>query len=166
MVAYKLLPSLRYRLELQALVPFLAQNQVALAGVQEMTGEQSRHFRKRVTLWWQRQLYGDASFSEIAFERLLDLCEARNIRVYFVPTPISEKNHDRQAERGERDALNRRLAAFASRHPGFRFLKEPAVYPEKDFSDGEHFQQQCIGAAAAEHLERIKQLIHDDTGGI
>jgi hypothetical protein len=164
MIAYKLLPSFRYRMDLQLELPFLDVTKVYLdlqnadraqGGVGKPAGAFSRA--------WQRLVLGpEASISSVSFERMLALCQARGIRVYLVPTPMRESEFRRRSRGVGRSEINARLAALQQRYPCLRYLPDPRVYPDAMFPDTSHFAPELVPLRAKEHLDVIKEMMARD----
>lgn len=163
MIFYKLLPSYRYRMELQEELPFLDVRRVHLdlqnaarnrTGLGKPEGAWSRG--------WAQWLRDGQSISSVALERMLALCQARGIRVYLVPTPMREREAHNRAMRLGRSEINARLAQLKERYPVLHYLPEARVYPDAMFPDTSHFAPEWVPARAREYLDLLKEwMAHD-----
>ncbi|HMP77170.1 MAG TPA: hypothetical protein PKE12_12815 [Kiritimatiellia bacterium] len=165
MVAYKLLPSYRYRMELQEELPFLE--------VMKVMGDLQNAARARTGLgvresvWtrhWQDYTRDGQSISSVALERMLALCQARGIHVYLIPTPMREREATRRDRRGGRTEINQRLAALADRYDVLHYLPDQPVFPNDMFPDTAHFAPHLVPIRAREYLDLLKEWMTDDAG--
>ena len=163
MIAYKLLPSFRYRMDLQQEIPFLDVTRVHLdlqnaQRAQTGIGKPTSAFART----WQRWLHGDQSLSAVAFERLLALCQARGIQVYLVPVPMPRKEFERREKKLGRTEINARLAALQARYPVLHYQPAARPYPDEWFPDNTHFAPDYVPAISREYLSFLKEWMADD----
>ena len=165
MVSFKLLPSYRYRMEIQELLPFLNAERVHLdmqnalrnrAGIGKPEGAWDR--------WWSQWHRDGVSLSTVALERLLALCQERGIQVYLVPTPLREREARRRNQRLGRSEINAQLAELQQRYPVLHYLPEAWVFPNDMFPDAAHFAIPLIPDRSREYLDLLKEWMADEAG--
>lgn len=159
MVAYKALPTFRYRLHLQNRIPFLASDTVYLGMRPEELERSAAGEREGAwyRLWQRLTRRPGQSASALSLERMLRLCEVRGIALYLVPTPIRQSEADRRNARGGRGEINARLAALRAAYPCLHVLPEPRVYPDDWFRDGVHFKPPFVRDRALEYHALLQE---------
>ncbi|HMP77168.1 MAG TPA: hypothetical protein PKE12_12805 [Kiritimatiellia bacterium] len=163
MLAYKLLPSYRYRMELQQRIPFLEVRRVQMDFLSAARDRDALHERESFpTRAWRRLVHGEHTISALALERLLAHCESLGIQVYVVPTPIREYEAALRVASGETIEMNARLAALSRRFTVLRFRTNAWVYPDEMFPDGSHFAPQYVPARAREYLDLLRQWFAEE----
>ncbi len=167
MIAYRWLPSFRFRSDIQKDVPFLGVSEIGLAP-QVAFGNQSGAVSSRSAFsrWWQRRVLGDRSISSVAFERLVELCQTRGIELYLIPAPIAESVAESRGPMQGRAEINERLAALQRRFSVLHFMPESRVYPDDEFRDGTHFKDSYLSARARDYHTLLKEWMADDSDGI
>ncbi len=165
MLAYKFLPSYRYRMEIQAELPFLDTKRVHL-DIQNTAFMTTGLFKPEswFVKWWQRRLHGDRSLSYVAFERLLKLCQEHNVGVYYIPTPLRESDAQARGPRQGRTKVIAQLEELQARYPVLHFLPEAREYPEDWFPDKAHFAPRLVPRVSKEYLQLLKEWMADDAG--
>ncbi|MBW7908815.1 MAG: hypothetical protein H3C50_07855 [Kiritimatiellae bacterium] len=158
MISYRLLPSFRYRMDIQKDIPILGVHEVNLAPQVAFGGRpQSARKQNALARWWQQWVHGGQSISTTAFERLLALCEERGIRIYLIPAPISSRVAlDRGPQQG-RAEINERLAELQKKFDVLHYETESKVYPDNEFVDGTHFVEGVVLARAAEYRDLLQE---------
>jgi hypothetical protein len=166
MLAYKLLPSYRYRMEIQAELDFLDAKRVHL-DIQNTAFMTTGLFKPESAFvkWWQRRLHGDRSLSYVAFERLLKLCQANGVRVYYIPTPLREEEAQGRGPRQGRERQIEMLEELRARYSALRYLPEAREYPDDWFPDKAHFAPRLVPRVSREYLNLLKEWMAADDAG-
>lgn len=163
MLCYKLMPTYRYRMELQEEFSFLDVQRVHLdlqnaARARTGLGLQESRFSKT----WLNWLHKGRSLSYVSLERILELCQSRGIQVYLVPTPLREREAKHRAKNLGRTEINSWLTDLQARYPVLHYLPEERVFPNEMFPDMAHFAPELVPTRAREYLAILKEWMGHD----
>ena len=162
MVGYKLSPVFRHRIGLQATVPWLEtpspwSGQFAAAEIVGQPPEVPRHGLLDLGGAWLRKSRRGPQISEIYFDRLADLLEARGIEWLFLapPLPASSAGGEPAGVFGRQLA---RVAARQARHPALRVHAAFPIYPDDWFADEIHLKTERLPDVARDYADLLRTL--------
>lgn len=160
-VAYKLSPLFRHRVELQKEIPFLLAPLSSGSGEQAATAPprkvSAEHGLLEIIGAWRKQHRRGPQIAEVYFHRLGRLIEARNIEWIFLAPPLPESS-----VHGEPDGIFgrqlRQMAQWNSRYPSLRIYSQFRKYPDDWFSDGVHLCEHRLPAVAQDYADMLASL--------
>ena len=159
MLSYRLAAA-KYRLHLQKLIPGLPPPE---------TGGNARQVEERLEVLektpplqqlMKRLFPSDLnSISEYYFIRLLSLCQQRNIRIYYVPCPMTNSTWTRYKCGVAYARLVRRLQELSEDFPVLTYTTEIKDYPNGWFEDGIHISAEKLPVVADDYSRLMTELM-------
>ena len=160
MVGYRLSPVFRYRIGLQAVVPWLEtpspwSGQFAAAEIVGQPPEIPKHGLLDLGGKWLKRFRRGPQISAVFFDRLAALMEARGIEWLFLPPPLPASS----AGGGPTGVFGRQLAqvvACQDRYPALRVHAAFQIYPDDWFADEIHLKAERLPAVARDYAEILR----------
>lgn len=160
MLSYRL-ASAKYRLHLQQFVPGLTPPETGgnTRQVEERLEalEKTAPLQKLVKWIFPSELN---SISEYYFIRLLQFCQQRNIRLYYLPCPMTQRTWNRYKDGVAHARLIRRLRELSETYPVLRYTAEIRDYPNGWFEDAVHISNEKLPEVAGDYSRMISDLMH------
>ena len=160
MIAYKLSPLFRHRIELQKEIPFLMAPPSSGSGSGRPAPSRkvsAAHGLLEIIDSWRKQHRRGPQIAEIYFHRLGRLIESRNMEWVFLAPPLPESS----VHGGPDGAFGRQLRQMAqwnTRYPSLRLHCRFRKYPDDWFSDGLHLCEDRLPEVARDYADILSSM--------
>lgn len=154
------LATAKYRLHLQKMVPGLQTPEVG--GEPPMEAERLEMLTKPtlmksiVNRFMPEELN---SISEYYLLRLLDECLKRNIRFYYMPCPMPEKQWNVYQHGPSYNRLITRMKELSEQYPNLKYTTEIKSYPNDWFADGVHVEKANLPQVSGDYALMMDKLM-------
>lgn len=154
------LATAKYRLHLHKLIPGLETPEVG--GDPQMAIARLKMLNKTTMIksimnWFMPQELN--SISEYYLLRLLDECQRKNIRFYYMPCPMPDKKWTEYRHGLSYKRLVLRIKELSFLYPNLIYTTEIKTYPEDWFVDGVHVEESRLPQVAEDYTRIMDDLM-------